>query len=202
MGAQPEGHSTEPAGTAAWAELLGNVDERDGLVGRLAKGSSGPAVVVHSAYRHLLSLLQSLAKILRVDRYWLDDQDTRNDPEYVPEAFQRLILQFLTDHRNEDFMKLEVTSQRRQVPELPRIQSLPCTTSQQRNAEMAKKRPSAETREEEQLAAKRIRLSLTASEVVAEVGHGCLPPQSQPFLMKGFKDDRDEDEGTSREAEE
>ena len=63
---------------------------------------------VHSVFKAFWPLLQYLAQNLGVDRYWLDDSDSRNDPGYVLEAFQRLILDFILKNGEKTFMKCKV----------------------------------------------------------------------------------------------
>ncbi|KAG8946852.1 hypothetical protein FRC04_011399 [Tulasnella sp. 424] len=149
MGVQPKGSPTKPLKAAAWTRYRG-----------------------HHPFRlpTLVPLLCKLAEILRVDRFWLDKNETRNDQEYIAEAFQRLILQFLLDNRNKDFMKCQVSDQLREVEEIPQMQRPPCTctTCQPRNAENIRKQLSVDSREDEQREPKRNRLDPTASEMVPE----------------------------------
>lgn len=62
---------------------------------------------IHSVFKAFWPLLQDLAQNLGVDRYWLDC-DSRNDPGYVLEAFQRLILDFILKNGEKTFMKCKV----------------------------------------------------------------------------------------------
>ena len=63
---------------------------------------------IHSVFKAFWPLLQDLAQNMGVDRYWLDDSDSRNDPGYVLEAFQRLILDFILKNGEKTFMKCKV----------------------------------------------------------------------------------------------
>jgi hypothetical protein len=85
-------------------------------------------------------LLRKLAAILIIDRYWLDTSETRNNEEYVSEAFQRLILQFILDNRSKEFMTQRVDGQIRQVEMIRQIPSLPSM-----NARNRRKRPSTQS---------------------------------------------------------
>ncbi|KAG8946855.1 hypothetical protein FRC04_011402 [Tulasnella sp. 424] len=171
MVVQPEGSPAESLEADAWAGLLGKPRARHDLIVSLAgtppEDTEG---IVHSVYQPLGPLLCKLAKVLPVDRFWLDKNETRNDPEYIAEAFQRLILQFLLDNRNKDFMKCQVSGQPREVEGMPRPRRPPstCTTYQPRNAENIRKRLPADSREDEQREAKRNCLDLTASEMIPE----------------------------------
>jgi hypothetical protein len=111
VGAQPENEVEEPIAASFWTGLTGSAASRiDLLQGRLSGAT-------HSFYQPIRPLLIKLARILNVDRHWVESSDPRNDPGYINEAFQRLILQFIVDHRNEKFMQHRVESQRRR-PEL------------------------------------------------------------------------------------
>ncbi|KAG8946856.1 hypothetical protein FRC04_011403 [Tulasnella sp. 424] len=186
MVVQPEGYPAEFLKANSWASILGTPDERHFflIVSLVNRPPERPRGIIHSFYHPLLRLLHDLAKILYVDRFWLDNNDTRNDPEYIAEGFQRLILQFLIENRNKDFMKCQVSGQLREVEEIPQMQRPPCTcaTCQPENAEKSRKRLSADSREDEQREPKRNRLDPTASEMVPE-------------------DDPDEDEDISEESD-
>jgi hypothetical protein len=98
--------------------------------------------IPHSVYEPVFFLLSGLAAILLVDRHWLDESVTRNDPEYVPEAFQHLILQFILNNCDKKFMMEPVALQFRLV-EVTRLNlSLPDTEDSQWNAENSRKGPS------------------------------------------------------------
>ena len=113
VGAQPENEEKELISASFWPRLTGSVDDRiDLLQGRLIGA-------IHSVYRPLLPLLQKLADILGVDRHWVESSDPRKDPGYLNEAFRRLILQFILEHRNEKFMQHRVESE----PRLPELMS-------------------------------------------------------------------------------
>ena len=102
VGAQPEGFQEEPINRVIWSGLTGPATSRNHLV----KSELNDAT--HSAYERLVPLLDNLAAILAVDRHWLEPPDPRNDPEYLNEAFQRLILRFILDNRGEEFMTYKV----------------------------------------------------------------------------------------------
>jgi hypothetical protein len=123
VGVQPKEGPQEAINAFIWAGLMGPVESRSGLL------SSGFRNATHSVYRPLESLLNELAAILVVDRRWLELSDPRNDPGYANEAFQRLILQFILDHRQEKFMNTEIDLKLR-YPVKPTTQSLtPSRTS-------------------------------------------------------------------------
>jgi hypothetical protein len=117
VGVQPKEGPQEAINAFTWAGLMGPVKSRSSLL------RSGLDDATHSVYRPLESLLNKLAAILVVDRCWLGLSDPRNDPGYANEAFQRLILQFILDHRQEKFMKTEVDRKLR-YPRKPTTQNL------------------------------------------------------------------------------
>jgi hypothetical protein len=127
VGAQPENEDEEPIAVNIWAGLTGSVTARIGLLqGRLTGA-------IHSFYEPLLPLLKKLARIFNVDRHWLQPSDPRKDPGYVGEAFQRLIHQFILEHRNEKFMQRRVSSQPRRLEQMSGLLSLSSDTSGKRS---------------------------------------------------------------------
>jgi len=107
VSAQPENEEEQPIGPVFWTCLTGEGMDRV----RLLRGGS-LAGATHSVYKPLWPLLDDLAEILDVDRNWLKSikpSDPRTHPGYRNEAFQRLILQFILNHRNETFMQHNVT---------------------------------------------------------------------------------------------
>jgi hypothetical protein len=107
VSAQPENEEEQPISPVIWASLTGDGMDRV----RLLRGVS-LAGATHSVYKPLWPLLDDLAEVLDVDRNWLKSikpSDPRTHPGYRNEAFQRLILQFIVDHRDETFMQRKVT---------------------------------------------------------------------------------------------
>jgi hypothetical protein len=143
VGAQPvQGDSTKVS-TFTWASLTGNVSYRIIFLQALARGRT-VSDIINPHYEPLLPLLSDLADILVVDRHWLDDSETRNNPEYVPEAFQRLILKFLLENAENEFMTKKVTLDFRKVEGLTSSLGLPSTSSSRLYTENILKRPSPE----------------------------------------------------------
>ncbi|KAF8500893.1 hypothetical protein F5888DRAFT_1801442 [Russula emetica] len=130
VGAHPENEEAEPIGAAFWAELTGPVGDRIHL---LRGGIPAMTDVTHSVYQPLRPLLGNLARILTVDRHWVNLSDPRNDPGYITEAFQRLIFQFILENRNEKFMQHRVESQPRHPKLIPEVLSLSSETSRKRS---------------------------------------------------------------------
>ena len=131
LGAQPVQCPKETLDARTWASLMGEVKSRIGLINDLTDTELEGAT--HSFYRPVWPLLNALASILVVDRLWLEETDTRNDPEYVCEAFQRLIFQFILDHRNKEFMTHKVDRHHRDIEQIPQIPSLTATPGQRRS---------------------------------------------------------------------
>jgi len=78
-------------------------------------------------------LISSLAAILVVDSHFLPKSDVRKRPDYICEAFQRLILQFIDSNRNEDLMTCRVHDSLREVEGVPKSNALTITLSQRRD---------------------------------------------------------------------
>jgi hypothetical protein len=99
VGVQPENAEEQPIDPGIWNDLTANIR---GCVHLLQAGTL--AGTTHSVYKPLWPLLNALAEILTVNRNWLKSikpSDLQTHPAYVNEAFQRLILQFIVDHRDE-----------------------------------------------------------------------------------------------------
>jgi len=141
VGAQPAEREKEGIIPGIWANLTGPVRLRTGLLRSLIEEESLEEVT-HSAFRPLLPLLSNLATFLVVDRHWLDKTEVRSNEQYIPEAFQRLILQFILDNQSEEFMTQPVDRQFRQVQVISQSLSLPGTGNSRWNAENSRKRPS------------------------------------------------------------
>jgi len=117
MVAQPEKLRGEYMDVSFWGLLLGDHNSRDRLVMFLSLGDA-PKNLTHSVYKPLWPLISNLAAILMFDSHHLPESDVRKRPEYICEAFQRLILQFIDSNRDKDFMTCRVDgSSRRQVEE-------------------------------------------------------------------------------------
>ena len=119
---------------ASWTSLLGNFWHRQSLVSWLSSGDP-PTNLTHSVYEPLCPLIGDLAAILVVDRHWLEESDVRKRPEYICEAFQRLILQFIDSNRHEDFMNCRVGDFLRQAEQLPQPQVLNSPSEQRDGSE-------------------------------------------------------------------
>jgi hypothetical protein len=117
MVTQPEGSRGEDIDLSSWTLLLGNFKEREVFISGLSSGGLTDNLT-HSLYAPLWPLIRDLAAILVVDRHWLPESDVRKCPEYICEAFQRLILQFILSYRDEDFMTCRVGDSLRQVPSI------------------------------------------------------------------------------------
>jgi hypothetical protein len=134
VGAPPMGCPPEAINPTTWTNLTDSVQSHISLIKALSAGEINKGTT-HSVYQPVQPLLIALAAILVVDRFWLEESDTRNDPEYVCEAFQRLILQFLLDNHNEAFLRHKVETCCRDIGAFPQVPSLTETTGQKRNAE-------------------------------------------------------------------
>ncbi|KJA15651.1 hypothetical protein HYPSUDRAFT_48182 [Hypholoma sublateritium FD-334 SS-4] len=68
--------------------------------------------VLDPAYASLQGLLNDLREAMEHDHYWASEAPY-NHPEFLHEVFQRHILCFLINHRNEDFMELPTSGKPR-----------------------------------------------------------------------------------------
>ena len=130
MVAQPEGAPGEYLHAPTWTSLLGDFTDRERLVIVLRSGSM-PKQLTHSVYGPLWPLIRSLADILLVDGHWIPESNVRKRPEYICEAFQRLILQFIVENRDKEFMTRRVGKSLRQAQGAALFQALPTTPSQE-----------------------------------------------------------------------
>lgn len=102
MSAKPKGNQDEVIDPVIWEATTESFESRLDAIDLLSL-KRNLARFTHSAFKPLGTLLRNLALILVVDMHRLDEPDVRNDPGYVNEAIQRLILQFIIDHRDAEF---------------------------------------------------------------------------------------------------
>jgi len=140
MSVQPVDEPKEDIEPSTWTSVTGPVTSRIRLIKAIE-----PSISTHSFYKPLWPLLEALANILKIDRHWLDESETRNDLEYVNEAFQRLILQFVLDNNGQEFMKHKVETCFRDLKKFPQAQTQPWTSSQNRDATNRKRSSHAST---------------------------------------------------------
>jgi hypothetical protein len=131
--AQPKGHKKEDIDAVVWGILIGDSPKRQIFIRGLSDGLFQNHVT-HSVYEPLEALINKLASFLVVDRCWLPASDVRSYPEYLNEAFQRSILQFILDHNGADFMNCAVdTIKTRTVEGVPQSQKLSSTLNQDKD---------------------------------------------------------------------
>jgi len=132
MVAQPKGGQTENIHSSSWSSLLGDVNDRERLLHGFCSGDS-PRNLTHSVYAPLWPLIQNLAEILKVDKRWVPKDDVRRRPEYICEAFQRLILQFIISNRDKGFMTCPVDNSLRSVKVVAQSGANTITPSEERD---------------------------------------------------------------------
>jgi hypothetical protein len=167
VGAQPENEEKEPIDAYTWTGLMGPVNSRIQLLRSDPLNGS-----THSVYQPLWPMLDELASILDGEGHWLESSDPRTDPGYITEAFQRLILQFILEHRNEGFMQHRVESQPRRRASIPGLLNLSSGTSRKRS--LSEPTIPSETK----------RLHMV--EEVIEVGRGCARCVCFNGVFSGF----------------
>jgi hypothetical protein len=134
MVAQPEGCPGEYIDSGSWAWMLKDCNHRVILVSSLSSGLPGQNLI-HSVYEPMWPLINNLAALLVVDRHWIPESSARKRPDYMCEAFQRLILRFIDSKRSENFMTCRVADSLRQVEGVPESQALSTTPSQFKESE-------------------------------------------------------------------
>ncbi|PVF98075.1 hypothetical protein CPB86DRAFT_759228 [Serendipita vermifera] len=115
MQVKPENDTTnvDTIKKSHWSAFTGGVDSDDPR--KFFIGTDFPEGVCHPKYQALEELLDLMADQLRGDHSLLEDRDR---DEYLHEAFQRLIFDFLCKHlrRGSEFLKLKTSPDRRRVP--------------------------------------------------------------------------------------
>ncbi len=106
--AAPEGKVSSPVEASLWNHLT--CDDRDQRPATIEEGE------LHPSYDGLRSLLNILASYLANDPHWATE-DPFDHPEYLHEVFQRRILNFLVEKKNENFMLLPLSKKPRE-PEI------------------------------------------------------------------------------------
>jgi hypothetical protein len=133
---QPERHKKEPkedVDPVLWGSLIGKSERRDDLIGSFSRGG-WLTDLTHPAYKPLAILISQLSSFLVVDRHWLPESDCRSKPEYLNEAFQRLILQFIIENRHASFMDRTIDTTLRSTAEVPRSEARTTSSSLKRDA--------------------------------------------------------------------
>jgi len=70
--------------------------------------------IVHPEYDRLFPLVKSMAKLIREDYHWVKEEKYKH-PEYLHDALQRVILNFLLENKDASFMDLKKSPEPRQV---------------------------------------------------------------------------------------
>jgi hypothetical protein len=166
---QPVECSIEDINAGSWSYLLGTAAARQTLLLGLAQYQQKPGLI-HSLYDLLRELIVSLAAILVVDQYWLAESDVRNDSEYINEAFQCLILNFIVTNSHEKWMGHSDEKCLRSVLPVPRADALSAMVSQDTNiAERKQPSPQASSMS----STKRCQVDMVKTEVSSGCGSWC-----------------------------
>jgi len=72
-------------------------------------------IPLHPEFSPMSKLLENMREHLKCDLKFAKDEVRREHPEYLHEVFQRLILNFMADPDNQEFLKLEKDAQDREV---------------------------------------------------------------------------------------
>ena len=107
--AAPEGRASSPVRPTLWNILTSSdCDDRPTMI----KDSD-----LDPSYNALKSLLNNLASYLEHDLHWATEAPF-NDPEFLHEALQRRILNFLIENEDEDFLLLPTSGKPREPEKL------------------------------------------------------------------------------------
>jgi hypothetical protein len=175
MVTQPEKSQKEDIHPSSWMLMLGDFNARGSLIQWWLSSGNPPNNLTHSVYEPMWPLISSLTALLVVDRHWLPKSDVRKHPEYICEAFQRLILNFLVSNRDTDFMTRRVDDSLCIVGPVPGLQfQTPRTTPSEDEDEL-----------EREIEVKHRRLDR------AEVGCVCAIFESLLFLLLWLQDEDD-----------
>lgn len=107
-----------------WMRLTSAEDDRNSLI------NDFPTKSLHPEYQELETLLYNMAALLRGD-YDFSQDNLRRQDEYLHEAFQRLIYQFLVDNHDQKFMNQEKDPLPREVERSIVMSNYPCSPSTQ-----------------------------------------------------------------------
>ncbi|PPQ95988.1 hypothetical protein CVT26_016204 [Gymnopilus dilepis] len=88
-----------------WMAMQGNLAHKRQVIITQAE-SLGTSLSLHPSYEPLGKLAQSFASYLLWDFYYSPQAEPYGNPEYLHEAFQRLILKFLDENEGKTFMDL------------------------------------------------------------------------------------------------
>ena len=72
---------------------------------------------IHPEYDQLLPLIISMAALIREDYHWVKEEKYRH-PEYLHDALQRVILNFVLENKDAPFMDLQKLPESRQVEQV------------------------------------------------------------------------------------
>ncbi|KJA13916.1 hypothetical protein HYPSUDRAFT_49539 [Hypholoma sublateritium FD-334 SS-4] len=107
--AAPAGKASSEVHQDLWRNLTGN--DRDFRPTRIVESELDPS------YDALRNLINPMASYLIHDLHWATETPF-NHPEFLHESFQRLILNFLVDNKDEDFMVLPTSGKPRESKQL------------------------------------------------------------------------------------
>lgn len=108
-----QGNKLNSLDSLDWLNFIGVGDgDVDARYGYVAVRKPFP---LHPTYAPISRLLEKMAEHLRIDLKFSKDKIKSDNPEYLCEVFQRLILNFLVEHRQADFLRLPKDEQWRDI---------------------------------------------------------------------------------------
>ena len=86
---------------------------------------------VHPEYRQLLPLVESMLNLIQSDYHWVKEEKYKH-PEYLHDALQRVILNFVLENREASFMDLQKSPEYRPVKIINEPAPLSAATTEHR----------------------------------------------------------------------
>ena len=114
--AAPQGKESTRISSIVW-RLISSDDPADGYRNRLLRSlqfSDYWEDFVDPEYRQLMPLVKSMAALIKEDYHWVKEEKHKH-PEYLLDALQRIILNFVLENKEASFMDLQKSIEYRQV---------------------------------------------------------------------------------------
>ena len=114
--AAPQGKESTRISSIVW-RLISSDDPADGYRNRLLRSlqfSDYWEDFVDPEYRQLMPLVKSMAALIKEDYHWVKEEKYKH-PEYLLDALQRIILNFVFENKEASFMDLQKSTECRQV---------------------------------------------------------------------------------------
>ena len=117
--AAPQGKESTHISSIVW-RMISSDDPADGYRDRLLRSlqfSDCWEDFVDPGYLQLMPLVKSMAALIKEDYHWVKEEKYKH-PEYLHDALQRLILDFVLEHKEASFMDLQKSTEYRPVEQV------------------------------------------------------------------------------------